>query len=66
MIEDKKYFIYVLYSENFNKIYRWTIKFRPWKLIYSEEVSENKKHQTRNAKRQMISEVSATDTHPVL
>lgn len=51
------YFVYVLYSENFDKIYigfsqdlerrmlfhnelsikGWTLSFRPWTLIYSEE-----------------------------
>ncbi len=54
--------VYVLYSENFNKIYigftsnleqrllshnrlgkkGWTIKFRPWTLIYTEEFDEKK------------------------
>jgi putative endonuclease len=54
------YFVYVLYSEAFDKIYigftsdlkarllshnelatkGWTIKYRPWKLIYSEEFQE--------------------------
>ena len=51
-----EYWVYVLFSEKYNKIYigytsdlenriishnelatkGWTIKFRPWKLIYSE------------------------------
>ncbi len=50
------YFVYVLYSENYDKIYigmtsnleqrllshnelskkGWTIKFRPWKMVYKE------------------------------
>ncbi|RLD65936.1 MAG: GIY-YIG nuclease family protein [Bacteroidetes bacterium] len=54
--------VYVLYSENFNKIYigftsnleqrllshnrlgkkGWTVKFRPWTLIHTEEFDEKK------------------------
>ena len=62
MIEDKKYFVYVLFPEKFDKIYigytsdlenrllshnylsykGWTVKYRPWRLILSEEFSLKK------------------------
>ena len=55
-----KYYVYVLYSEKYNKIYigqtidlanrlEWhntkstkgyTLKFRPWKIVYSEELPQ--------------------------
>ncbi len=56
------YFVYVLYSENYDKIYigmtsnleqrllshselskkGWTIKFRPWKMVYKESFQTKK------------------------
>ena len=52
----EKFFVYILFSEKFNKYYagstkdllkrvehhnseraRWTKKYQPWKLVYSEE-----------------------------
>ncbi len=61
------FYVYVLYSSQFDKIYigytsdldnrvkshnelatkGWTIKFRPWKLIYKEEYSTKKEAMKR-------------------